>query len=156
MRKSTLTTICLGVALVLSLSVRSGSAQYGTFDFNDGTVQGWWLDGAYDENGNGPFSSYFTFSWWDMVNYPNTPFNDPAGDNNGIVARKFQPGAPAAAEIGVGEVLRLHARGLATDLPTGAAQPGKTGQGAGDEYQAVLRVESPGVRGYGIPVEPGG
>ena len=55
------------------------------FDFNDGTNQGWTLQGAYDENGNGALSSNFIFGWKDYVNYPNPPGGDPSGDNNGSV-----------------------------------------------------------------------
>jgi Right handed beta helix region len=55
------------------------------FDFNDGTNQGWTLQGAYDENGNGTLSSNFIFGWKDYVNYPNPPGGDPSGDNNGSV-----------------------------------------------------------------------
>ncbi len=62
-----------------------GSFQGGTFDFNDGTDQGWTLQGAYDENGSGPFSSSFVFGWKDPVNYPNPPGGDPMGDNNGSI-----------------------------------------------------------------------
>ena len=57
----------------------------GKFDFNDGTSQGWTLQGAYDENGNGPLSSNFIFGWKDYVNYPNPPGGDPSDDNNGSI-----------------------------------------------------------------------
>ncbi|MEJ2627074.1 MAG: hypothetical protein P8078_00740 [bacterium] len=40
------------------------------YDFNTGTVQGWTMQGAYDESMNGPYSNYFTFSWTSLVNYP--------------------------------------------------------------------------------------
>jgi hypothetical protein len=39
------------------------------FDFNDGTKQGWTMQGAYDENWNGPYSSNFTLGWTKLVNY---------------------------------------------------------------------------------------
>jgi hypothetical protein len=55
----------------------------GPFDFNDGTVQGWTLEGAYDEGGGGAFSSNFMFGWKDPVNFPNPPGGDPMGDDNG-------------------------------------------------------------------------
>ncbi|MBN2028873.1 T9SS type A sorting domain-containing protein [bacterium] len=63
----------------------SGPSQAGTFDFNDGTDQGWTLTGAFDEDGDGPFQSNFTFDWSDLVNHPNTPFADPTGDHNGSI-----------------------------------------------------------------------
>ena len=54
------------------------------FDFNDGTVQGWTLDGPYDPgSGSGPFSSNFVDGWSDSVNFPNAPGSDPTGDNQG-------------------------------------------------------------------------
>jgi hypothetical protein len=123
MRKTTFTGICLVVAILLGLSVRSGSAQYGTFDFNDGTVQGWWLDGAYDENGNGPFTSYFTFSWWDMVNYPNTPFNDPAGDNNGSAMLFTSGGHGINNPAGTWWIMQFHS----PDLSGSSTWQGATG-----------------------------
>jgi PKD repeat protein len=54
------------------------------FDFNDGTLQGWTLQGAFDESGNGPFSHQFIgLEWWDQCNYPNPPNTDPVGDGQG-------------------------------------------------------------------------
>ena len=57
------------------------------FDFNNGTVQGWTLDGAYDEDGDGPFANNYSasFSWKDPVNYPVIPGSDPIGNNNGSI-----------------------------------------------------------------------
>ncbi len=55
------------------------------FDFNDSTVQQWTLEGAYDENGNGPYSSNFTNGWNDVFNYPTDPGADPSGDGNGSI-----------------------------------------------------------------------
>jgi len=57
------------VALGIGLAVQSVAQE---FDFNDGTKQGWTMQGAYDENMNGPYSSYFTCSWTSLVNYPTT------------------------------------------------------------------------------------
>ena len=73
------------VTIPVTLEVTGGGWVGGKFDFNDGTDQGWTLEGAYDESGNGPFSSYFSFDWWDQINHPNTPFTDPLGDNKGSV-----------------------------------------------------------------------
>ena len=53
------------------------------FDFNDGTVQDWYVAGPYDESGNGPFSSHFSASWADAVSYPTAGLADPIGNNNG-------------------------------------------------------------------------
>jgi len=82
--RNTISPILHSTLLIsLMLTVTISHAQYGTFDFNDGSVQGWWFDGAYDEDGDGPFSNDFTFSWFDNVDYPTIPFNDPAGNNKG-------------------------------------------------------------------------
>ena len=58
-------------------------APFDEFDFNDGTCQGWTVDGPRDENGNGPFASHFSASWADAVSYPTAYLTDPLGDNNG-------------------------------------------------------------------------
>ncbi len=63
----------------------AGPASSVAFDFNDGTAQGWTMQGGFDEEGDGPFQSNFVFNWYDQVNYPNTPFSDPNGDNNGSI-----------------------------------------------------------------------
>ena len=63
----------------------AGPASSVAFDFNDGTAQGWTMQGAFDEDGDGPFQSNFVFNWYDQVNYPNTPFSDSNGDNNGSI-----------------------------------------------------------------------
>lgn len=67
-----------------ALHSRAPSA-YGKFDFNDGTVQGWTLGGAYDEQGRGPFSSAFFDGWQDAVNFPNPPGLDPMGNQRGTL-----------------------------------------------------------------------
>ena len=123
MRTSTLPIACLVITLTVTLSARSGAASYSTFDFNDGTAQGWWLDGAYDENGNGPFSSFFTFSWWDMVTYPNIPFNDPAGDNNGSAMLFTSGGHGINNPAGTWWIMQLHS----PDLSGSSTWQGATG-----------------------------
>ncbi|MDZ7386335.1 MAG: BACON domain-containing carbohydrate-binding protein [candidate division KSB1 bacterium] len=55
------------------------------FDFNDGTVQGWTLDGAFDETGATRYSSNFFDGWQDAVNYPNPPGLDPMNDQHGTL-----------------------------------------------------------------------
>ncbi len=57
---------------------------FGKFDFNDGTVQGWTLDGAFDETGTAYPSSFFD-GWQDAVNYPGPPGLDPMGDQRGTL-----------------------------------------------------------------------
>ncbi|MBN1418851.1 MAG: hypothetical protein JXP34_08745 [Planctomycetes bacterium] len=60
-------------------------AQPATFDFDDGTTQGWTLQGAFDEDGDGPFSSSFALGWHDRVEYPSPPGNDASGDQEGAL-----------------------------------------------------------------------
>ena len=55
------------------------------FDFNDGTTQGWTLQGPFDETGAGPFISHFTNGWQDAVSYPNAPGLDPIGNDHGSI-----------------------------------------------------------------------
>ncbi|MCR4439992.1 MAG: FlgD immunoglobulin-like domain containing protein [bacterium] len=65
-------------------ALHSGAAStYGKFDFNDGTVQGWTLDGAWDETGSTRYSSNFFDGWQDAVSFPNPPGLDPMGDQRG-------------------------------------------------------------------------
>ncbi|MBN2093393.1 choice-of-anchor D domain-containing protein [candidate division KSB1 bacterium] len=61
------------------------SGALGKFDFNDGTTQGWIKEGAFDENGDGPFFNNFSFEWYDHVNYPNASGKDPTGDKKGAL-----------------------------------------------------------------------
>jgi len=56
---------------------------YEEFDFNDGTCQDWYVEGPYDEDGDGPFASHFSNSWADAVSYPTSGLSDPIGDNHG-------------------------------------------------------------------------
>lgn len=55
-----------------------------TFDFNDGTAQGWSMDGAYiaDITG-GPYTHGFISEWDTETSYPNAPGLDPVGNLNG-------------------------------------------------------------------------
>jgi hypothetical protein len=57
----------------------------GTFNFDDGTSQGWSLSGAYNDVGQGPHANNFTFGWKDQVDYPDAPGKDPAGDSHGSI-----------------------------------------------------------------------
>lgn len=54
-----------------------------SFDFNDGTSQGWSIIGPADESGYGPFNSNFMAGWADAVNFPTAGLNDAAGDLKG-------------------------------------------------------------------------
>ncbi len=55
------------------------------FPFDDGTVQGWTLTGAFNEAGQGPRASNFTFGWNDPVQHPGAPGQDPTGDGRGCI-----------------------------------------------------------------------
>ena len=74
-------------ALVLGILLWCCKAQMvpaTTFDFNDGTVQGWALEGALDpEIDNFTFPSNFTNGWNDYFNYPELPGLDPIGNMHG-------------------------------------------------------------------------
>ena len=62
-------TLFFVLILVFSLAIYS-QLMAQKFDFNDGTKQGWTMQGAYDESGNGPYPSNFTLGWTKLVNYP--------------------------------------------------------------------------------------
>ncbi|MBD3291131.1 hypothetical protein GF337_20155, partial [candidate division KSB1 bacterium] len=55
------------------------------FDFDDGTVQGWTLEGAFDNSGGGPLDHSFVFGWKDPVDYPVPPGADAMGNNLGSI-----------------------------------------------------------------------
>jgi hypothetical protein len=57
--------VILFIVLIFSTQIMAQK-----FDFNNGTNQGWTMQGAYDESGNGPYSSNFTIGWTKLVNYP--------------------------------------------------------------------------------------
>ena len=62
------------------------------FDFNDGTVQEWTLEGAYDPGmGTRIFPSNFLSRWNDSTNYPSSPGSDPMGDEQGSL-EMYTPG----------------------------------------------------------------
>ncbi len=66
----------------------SGGTSTVKFDFNDGTVQGWTILGAFTKTGDavqGPFSSNFSLDWQDAVNYSTAPGKDPTGDSKGAL-----------------------------------------------------------------------
>jgi len=63
--------------------VSSITSFLGGFDFNSGDCEGWSAHGLLDEDGDGPFSSNFCFSWADFCNYPTVGLTNPMGDNHG-------------------------------------------------------------------------
>ena len=81
--------------LVLAVLFWGGPGQpalAGSFDFDDGTVQGWTLQGAFDpEINNITFPCNFTNGWNDYFNYPEAPGSDPAGNMRGSL-QMYTPG----------------------------------------------------------------
>ncbi|MCP4708151.1 MAG: hypothetical protein GY869_05975, partial [Planctomycetes bacterium] len=74
--------VCL-VMLVLFLSGAAlGQDVNGVFDFNDRTLQGWTMEGAFIGE-DGPLASNFTHNWSDLTNYPSAVGADPLLDNQG-------------------------------------------------------------------------
>jgi len=73
MKKLVLIILLSGLGLTTTLFAQK-------YDFNNGTKQGWTMQGPYDDNGAGGYSSNFTFNWTNIVNYP-TP--DPGNPNKG-------------------------------------------------------------------------
>ncbi|MCK4294966.1 MAG: hypothetical protein KAY65_17340, partial [Planctomycetes bacterium] len=72
------------VLVVLLWGKTAQAVPASVFDFNEGTVQGWTLQGAFDpEIYNITFPSNFTNGWNDYFNYPELPGSDPAGNMQG-------------------------------------------------------------------------
>ncbi len=63
----------------------------GDFYFDDGTAQGWTLDGAYNESGDGPSFTHALYEWTDKTNYPNAPGADSVGNNLGSIRMYPRP-----------------------------------------------------------------
>jgi hypothetical protein len=84
-----------------------------TFDFDDGTVQGWTLEGAYVD-GLGPYSSYFSFNWYDYVNYPGIPGADPAGNDAGSLMM-YTPSGHGIVAAGDWWIMQFHSPDLSGD-----------------------------------------
>ena len=93
-----------------------------TFDFNDGTDQGWTVTGAYDEDFDGPFSSAFAYVWVDNTNYPNPPGNDPLGDSNGAVSLFTMGGHGVSNPDAEWWIMRFHSPDLSGNSTWQAAK----------------------------------
>jgi len=100
-----------------ALHSRASSMVSEKFDFNDGTVQGWTLTGAFDENGRGPFSSNFSNGWQDAVSYSNAPGVDPMGDQKGSLRLATLGGHGITNSGATWWIMQLHSPDL-TDFPT--------------------------------------
>jgi hypothetical protein len=84
-----------------------------SFEFDDGTVQGWTLQGAYVD-GAGPYSSNFFFDWKDQVNYPGIPGADASGNNLGSLMM-FTIGGHGIVATGDWWIMQFHSPDLSSD-----------------------------------------
>ncbi len=99
----------LSLAIILGLTIGMISfASAQKYDFNDGTLQGWTMKGAFDENGNGPFSNNFVLSWTNLVN---RPAPNP-GSNQGALKMSVSGGAGVSGGTGPWWIMELHSPDL--------------------------------------------
>ncbi len=88
------------------------------FDFDDGTVQGWTMEGAWRGNGasyTGPYSNNFVFGWKDPVQYPGIPGWDAVGDNEGTMQMFTFGGHGITSGTGDWWIMQLHSPDLTSD-----------------------------------------
>jgi len=97
------------------------AAAWAKFDFNDSTMQGWTLAGAFDEHGHGPFTHSFWAQWWDYVNYPN--LSDYTGDGKGSIMMAALAGHGVTNPDATFWLMQLHSPDL-TDSPVWQAARG--------------------------------
>ncbi len=90
----------------------SATTTAGVFDFNDGTVQGWTMTGAFDGSGHGPLPNSFTSGWKDQVNFPSAPGLDPAGDHKGSMHMSTLGGHGISAPGETWWIMQLHSPDL--------------------------------------------
>ena len=77
-RRGNLKILVTLVLVVLLWGKKAQAVPSSIFDFNDGTVQGWTLEGAFDpEIYDITFTSNFSNGWSDSSNYPKVPGLDP-------------------------------------------------------------------------------
>ncbi len=96
----------------------------GDFDFDDGTGQGWTLDGAYDDLGGGPHFTHVLYEWTDDTDYPADPGTDASGDNRGAI--RLYPRPLYTSPFGGGGsywIMQFHSPDL-SDSPSWQATPG--------------------------------
>ena len=100
------------IALLVLLIPTLDFAQ--TYNFNDGTAQGWYATGPYDENGYSDFTSNFSQLYWDtQTNYPNPLGQDPVGENNGSITLVADNGHGITAPNSTWWMMRIHSENLA-------------------------------------------
>ncbi len=85
-----------------------------TYDFDDGSMQGWYSSGPYDENGFSDFTSNFSQMYWDdQTNYPNGLGQDPIRDGNGSITITADNGHGIYLPNSSWWILRFHSENLA-------------------------------------------
>jgi parallel beta-helix repeat protein/predicted outer membrane repeat protein len=104
------------LVLVVLLWCRTAQAvPAGVFDFNDGTVQGWTLQGAFDpEIYNVTFPCNFINGWNDYFNYPEVPGLDPVGNMRGSLQMYTQGGHGIDNPGGEWWLMQFHSPDLST------------------------------------------
>ena len=104
-------TACLVVCWTDQLSLASA------FGFDDGTVQGWTLKGAYDPAGYGiALPSNFTNGWSDFNDSSNPPGSDPTGDNRGAMQLYTPGGHGIDNPAGFWWIMEFHSPDLSADI----------------------------------------
>ncbi|MDM7925999.1 MAG: FlgD immunoglobulin-like domain containing protein [bacterium] len=91
------------------------------FTFDDGTAQGWTLTGAFNEAGQGPAASNFTFGWHDAVQHPGPSGQDPAGDGRGCVRMNTAGGHGITDPGHTWFIMQFHSPDLSTSAVWQAA-----------------------------------
>jgi len=103
----------LTLLVLLTMVLLGGSAFGQAFNFNGGTVEGWFLNGAWDDAGGGPWSeSFSSLSWYDQANYPNAPNTDPVGDNRGSLYFSSSVAYPVPSSGTSWWIMQLHSPNL--------------------------------------------
>ncbi|MCZ6617577.1 MAG: hypothetical protein O7E57_05550 [Gammaproteobacteria bacterium] len=70
----------------------------GDISFNQGSIQGWTMDGLYDGDTNNKISIWnFPPFWLDNTDFSSRPMLDPLGDNKGSIMFPMGPGIPQSS-----------------------------------------------------------
>jgi hypothetical protein len=89
--------------------------QLGTaYSFDNGTVQGWTIQGAYDNLGAGPFSSHFVSMWKDDIDFPSPPGQAVAGDSHGSFYLGCANGHGVTGSGGTWWIMQMHSPDLSS------------------------------------------
>jgi PKD repeat protein len=89
--------------------------KYVAFEFNNGTTQGWTLNGPVNAN-ELPIESPFTgLQWSDNTNYPNAISSDPVGDANGSIFFATPGSAISISDSTAWWIMRFYSPDLSAD-----------------------------------------